>query len=538
MARLWNMFITKFRLRALIVPLLLILLIMVDFFSFLDLFISDAQNPMLSILMATFVSIALTVMPCLLAIALVTHSSVIRNNINVEDGIIKTMKLISRTVIIIALAATIVLLFWVTFLRLTVINEEGRASLARFEVAEVEGLVTQSNNIKMSDFTSSVLFNNAGFIQHWYIVGNSQATNFIETHVLNDGMHTHSNSLPIAYGYYPGFRVHFLLIILAWSTTLLALLLSAFNFKAYWWHQTLMRIAKMGDESEERERRDREERERKALARTERERYRDERRRQRALERDEMRKRKTEDRDARKALRTLEKEEKQRFKALRAEFERKIKVAYTEMQADQKRAEQDMNESRREMKKVQEEASLEGGILTLAKPKMKKLKDAMECTKAEEIATSAACDRERSERDKASVAKKHLMAELWEDLNCFGQIPTSSDEFTAMCHKEILMRELLRIESNYSANLQDLYGGIKAELTNCKTEMASMATDEVVASQINAIDIDEIIGSYNANPDLAVEGLHLRQWNTLQSRNALLAGFREMMGLQDMNLAS
>jgi hypothetical protein len=207
------------------------------------------------------------------------------------------------------------------------------------------------------------------------------------------------------------------------------------------------------------------------------------------------------------------------------------------MKEEQKRADQEMDEARREMKKAQNEARLKRSILPPTKPKMKKLKEEMERARTEEEAAAATCERERTERDKARAARIHLMTELWEDLHCYGEMPAVVDEFTTMCHREILMRELLSIEANYIANLQELYGGIKADLQGCVAEMANMATDEVVASRINEIDVDEIINSHNANRELAAEGLHLRQWNTQQSRNALLTGYREMMGLQDLNLA-
>jgi flagellar biosynthesis GTPase FlhF len=482
--------------------------------------------------------------PYFLIIALVTHiGSLTRSGANEEAPKIAQRR-ISWFVIVGATLATFVLLSWVTLMRLDVIDEEGRASIARYEAAEIAGLVPESNNIRIKELTGGTIFGNAGFIQHQHIVRTTHATDETGNPLLNDLGYVQTQYVT-AFGYYLGHMVHRIMLIAAWTTTAISMLLSFFYFKAFWWREKLVQITDPIEAARIAER-NRETREEAARRRAEREREREDRRRRRALEREEKRQRKEQERDekrkrkydareAERTLRRLEKEERQRLLALRVEIKRRIKLAFVEMKEDQKRAEQEMEEARLEMKKVQHEGRLEGGLST---PKMKKLKNEMERTRAEEIATSANCERERSERDKSSTARRHLMAELWEDLNCFGEIPATTDEFTGACHREILMRELLSMEANYVANLQDLYGGIKAEFNNYKAELANMAADELVGSQIIEIDIDEVIRLHNSNPELADVSLHLRQWNTQQSRNALLAGFREMMGLQDINPAA
>jgi predicted secreted protein len=252
MARIWNIFTTKLRDGTFTVPLVLLFLIGVDFWAFLDLFIRGGQNPFLSIMIASLVAVALDIVPYFLIIALITHiGSLMRTGPAAgagEDASAVAKRRISRIVIVFAAVATLALLSWVTLMRLDVINEEGRASFARFEAAEAEDRVVNSNNVKVNELTGGTIIGNAGFKQHWHIAGTEPVTDDFGNEVFNAAGDVQMQYKEV-YGYYPGFHVHRIMLIAAWTTTFIAMLLSAFYFKAYWWHETLERITNMSGET-------------------------------------------------------------------------------------------------------------------------------------------------------------------------------------------------------------------------------------------------------------------------------------------------
>jgi len=459
----------KFENGTIIAPIILIFLMAVDFYAFYMMFILGGQFPELSIMMATLLALAVNLVPYFLITAILTHFGPL-SSLSIDDtqkDKFKLMKRISLIVIVSATLATLALLAWVTWMRYDIIDESGRNSMAAFTTAaEIGEVITDNQNPSPGE-----IIGNAGFIQHWLLVpaptviGGDPGAIFEES-----------------FGFYLGFYVDRILLISPLITTFVAMFLSALFFRGDRWLQTLIRIVGLYgySEGDERHRREEELQRRDRLLNKEKEAHR------------------------------------------RAETKAQMKFALSEYRRAQRISKREMDRAEKVIKRLDSRQEPQNRTI-------KKLENDIEVARLEMEECSKVLKEKQIEHARMIHEQSDLKAEIWNVLQCTGDVPSDDADFTSECTKIVMKRVSDVAIESYGVRHQEFCGRVEANLRKYRETLLGLArtrADEYSIEEMSRVSIEDIINEYNEGKPA------LQQWNTELAREALLQIFRKNLGIQ------